>query len=103
MSQSLTLPGQVCRKLAQGAAERGMTVETLLTALSELVVLPVKPTAEDRQRSERIEALLDRFRAAKLMGQDPRTLDQLIDADYQAANTRADRLVRAKEHRPPHK
>jgi hypothetical protein len=31
MSQTLTLPGEVYRKLAKGAAERGMTVESLLS------------------------------------------------------------------------
>ena len=100
MTQTLTLPGQVYRKLAQGAAERAMTVETLLAAISELVVLPDQPTDEDRQRSKRIENLLHRFRAGQVTAHDRRELDQLIDADYQAANARADELIRSKERRP---
>ena len=77
-----------------------MTVETLLAALSELVALPDQPTDEGRQRSDRIENLLDRFRARQLTAHDRRDLDELIDADYQAANARADELIRAKERRP---
>jgi hypothetical protein len=97
MTQTLTLPGEVYRKLAQGAAERGMSVESLLTFVSELVVTPERPTEQDQQRSDCIERLLDRFRAGQLSAQDTAELDQLIAADYQAANSRADRLIQAKQ------
>lgn len=99
MTQTLTLLGEVYRKLAQGAAERGMTIETLLTFVSELVVAPNRPTEQDRQRNERIEKLLDRFRAGKLSAQDGAELDQLIAGDYEAANFRADHLIQAKQRR----
>jgi hypothetical protein len=97
MSETLSLPSEVYRKLAQGAAERGMTIESLLQAVSELVVVPDRPTERDRHRSDRIDNLLDRFRAGQLKAEDRRELDQLIGADYQAANARADGLIAAKE------
>ena len=97
MTQTLTLPGEVYRKLARGAAERGMTIESLLTIVSELVVVPEQPTEQDRQRCDRIARLLDRFRAGQLDEQDRAELDRLIAADYQAANVRADRLIQAKQ------
>jgi hypothetical protein len=99
MNQTLQLPGEVYRKLAQGAAERGMTIDALLAAVSELVVLPAQPTEQDRQRSERIDKLLDRFRSGHLNPDDRAELDQLIDADYQSANARADLLIGAKQGR----
>jgi len=99
MTQTLDLPGEVYRKLAHGAAERGMTIESLLTFLSELVAVPDRPTEQDRQRSDRIESLLDLFREGQLNAQDAAELDQLIAADYQAANARADRLIEAKQYR----
>jgi hypothetical protein len=97
MSQTLTLPSEVYRKFAQGAAERGMTIEALLRALAELVSLPGQPTEQDRQRSERIEELLQRLRSGTLAPDDRAMLDELISADYEAANTRADQLIRAKD------
>jgi hypothetical protein len=99
MTQTVTLPGDVYRKLAQGAAERGMTVESLLTVVSNLMVLPTEPTPDDRNRAKRIEALLARYQAGKLTPDDRILLDQLIDADYQTANARADRLIDAKQAR----
>jgi hypothetical protein len=97
MSETLRLPGEVYQKLAQGAANRGMTIESLLEAVSELVVLPEQPRAADRRRSARIEKRLDHFRAGRLSADDRAELDGLIDADYQEATVRADRLIRAKQ------
>jgi hypothetical protein len=99
MNQTLQLPGEVYRKLAQGASERGMTIEALLAAVSELVVLPAQLTEQDRQRSERVEKLLDRFRTGQLNADGRAELDQLIETDYQSANARADRLIGAKQGR----
>ena len=99
MTETLALPSEGYRKLAQGAAERGMTVEALLQAFSELVVAPGRPTKRDRQRTERIDDLLDRFRAGQLKAADRQELDQLIGDDYRAANARADRLIAAKGRR----
>ena len=99
MTQTLTLSGKVYRKLLLGAAERGMTIESLLTIFSDLVILPDQPSEGDRARSRRIDSLLDRFRAGQLNAEDRRNLDALIDADYQAANARADSLIGAKQRR----
>jgi hypothetical protein len=96
MNQILELPSDVYRKLAEGAARRGMTIESLLVAVSDLVVLPDQPTDQERQRCRLIDKLLDRMRAGRLAAKDREQLDQLIDADYQAANARADRLIAAK-------
>src|SRR5438552_5057730 len=85
MTQALRLPGEVYRKLSQGAAERGMTIESLLTAVSELVAKP-----GTRQRSRRIERLFARFRAGRLSAEARAELDNLIGADYQQANMMAD-------------
>jgi hypothetical protein len=98
MTQTLSLPSEVYRKLAQAAAERGMTVESLLAAVSDLVVRD-QPTEQDRQRSDRIDKLLDRFRSGHLNEADRQALDQLIQADYHAANTGADCLIGAKQRR----
>ena len=92
MSQTLTLPGDIYSKLAQGAAERGMTIESLLAFVSDLVVVPDRPTEQDQQRVDRMDRLLDRYRTGKLSAEDGAELNQLIAADYQAANVRADRL-----------
>ena len=99
MTQTLKLSGEVYRKLVQGAAERGMTIESLLTVFSDLVVLPDQPTDADRRRSRAIENLLDRLRAGQLNADDRGELDALIETDYQAANARADGLIRAKQRR----
>jgi hypothetical protein len=99
MHQILSLPGDVYRKLAKGAARRGMTVESLLAAVSELVALPEQVDDRDRRRAVRIEKLLDRSRSGKLSSNDGTELDQLIDADYRAANERADRLIKAKRRK----
>jgi hypothetical protein len=99
MTQTLTLPGDVYRKLVRGAADRGMTIETLLTVVSELVVVPDQPTDQDRERSDRIERLLDRYRTGHVTSQDRVELDHLIETDYEAANARADRLISAKRRR----
>jgi hypothetical protein len=61
--------------------------------------LPEQPTIQDRERSDQIDNLLDRLRAGPLKAADCRALDQLIGADYDAANARADRLVGAKARR----
>lgn len=97
MTETLELPRDVYRKLAQGAAERGMTIQSLLTAVSELVVLPEQPTQRARQRSKHIDKLLGQFREGRLEAKGRRILDHLIEGDYQAANTRADRLISAKQ------
>ena len=97
MTQTLTLPSEVYRKLAKGAAERGMTIESLLTAVSELITLPNQPTERDRERSECIEELLERFRSGQLNTQDRKKLDDLIKVDYEAANARAEQLISAKQ------
>jgi energy-coupling factor transporter ATP-binding protein EcfA2 len=100
MSQSLTLPDELFNKLAHGAAQRGLTIEALLAFVSDLVVLPDRPTAQDRQRQRRIERLLAKYQAGSLTALDRAELDRLIDADYQEANARADRLIAAKESQP---
>ena len=99
MTETLSLPSDVYRKLAQGATERGMTIESLLRADSELVVVPDRPTEQERQRSDRLDKLLDRFRAGQLKAEDRQELDQLIGEDYRAANARADKLIAAKKRR----
>jgi hypothetical protein len=100
MNQTLKLPGDVYRKFAQGAAERGMTVESLLEAISDLVVVPEQATEQNRNRSARIERLLNRLQAGQANAGDRAELDRLIDADYQAATERADRLISAKGRGP---
>ena len=100
MARTLTLHGDVYRKLAQGAAERGMTIEGLLAAVSDLLVLRERATAQDCERSARIDRLLELYRAGRLSPEDSAELDQLIGADYEAANSRADRLISAKGRRP---
>jgi parvulin-like peptidyl-prolyl isomerase len=97
MSQNLTLPNALFNKLAQGAAQRGMTMEALLSFLSELVIMPDRPTERDRERSRRIEQLLDKYRTGPLTEEDRATLDQLITTDYQEAVARADRLIAVKK------
>ncbi len=64
MSQTLTLPDELYVRLAKGAAQRGLTIESLLAFVSEIVLLPSRPTARDRQRSECIERLFEKYRAA---------------------------------------
>jgi hypothetical protein len=100
MSRNLTLPDELFNKLARGAAQRDLSVEALLAFVSELVVLPDQPTAHDRKRYDRIERLFAKYRAGPLTAPDRTELDRLIDADYQEANARADRLIAAKEARP---
>jgi hypothetical protein len=99
MTQTLSLSVELYRKLAQGAAERGMTIESLLAVVSNLVAVPSGPTPQDRRRSRRIETLLERSRNGKLTVEDRRDLDALIEADYQAATALADELIRAKQRR----
>jgi hypothetical protein len=99
MTQTLELPCDVYRKLAQGAAERGMTIESLLTVVSELVILPEQPKQHDRQRCKRIDKLLDQFREGPLDAKARAELDRLIEGDYQAANARADQVISAKQRR----
>lgn len=70
----------------------------LLEIVSDLVVMPRQPTDEDRQRAEDLDILLERYRAGNLIAADRQTLDHLINADYQAANLRADQMICAKEH-----
>jgi hypothetical protein len=99
MTRTVTLPGDVYRKLAHGAAERGMTIESLLTAVSALVDIPDQPTERDRQRADRIETLFNRIRSGNLNAGDRDELDQLIGADYRSANERADTLIGANRTR----
>jgi hypothetical protein len=99
MSQILNLPDDLYRKLCKGAAERGLTIEGLLTFVSELVVTPDRPTERDRKRSLRIERLFTRYCAGRLTARDRTELEELIDADYQEAGARADRLIAAKKPR----
>jgi hypothetical protein len=100
MSRTITLPDSLFHKLAQGADQRGLTLEGLLTFLSELVVLPDRPTESDRERSRCIEQLFEKYRAGPLTEQDRAALDQLIDTDYQEAIARADRRIAAQSARP---
>jgi hypothetical protein len=76
-----------------------MTIQSLLTVVSELVVLPEQPTQHDRQRCKRIDKLLDQVREGSLHAKVHAELEQLIEGDYQAANVRADQLIRAKHRR----
>jgi hypothetical protein len=99
MSRSLTLPDELFNKLTRGAAQRGLTIEGLLDFVSELVVIPEQPTQRDRDRSRCIESLLTKYRDGGLAEQDRAELDRLIDADYQEAIARADRLIAAKRSR----
>lgn len=96
MSQTLTLSDELYVRLAKGAAERGLTIESLLAFVSDLVLLPSRPTERDRQRGDCIERLFEKYRAGGLTEQDRAELDRLIDVDYQEANAHADRLIAAK-------
>jgi hypothetical protein len=100
MSQSLTLPDELFNKLAHGAAQRDLTIEALLTVISDLVVRPDQPTARDRERVQCIERLFARYRTGSLSAKDRAELDRLIDADYRDASARADRLIAAKKNKP---
>jgi hypothetical protein len=93
MSQTLTLPNETYTKLSRGAAQRGLTVQSLLAFVSELVAPPKGAGEQDRKRSRRIERLLERYRAGSLTARDRAQLDALIDADYEQAIARADRLI----------
>jgi hypothetical protein len=97
MSQTLNLPDGLYLKLAQGAADRGLTIESLLTFVSDMMVMPDRPTQSERARSRSIDRLLTRYGTGPLTEKDRAQLDQLIDADYHAASTRADRLIAAKK------
>jgi hypothetical protein len=97
MSQILTLPDALFNKLAEGAAQRDMTMERLLSFLSELVVMSDQPTERDRERNRRIEELMDKYRTGPLTEEDRANLDNLITSDYQAAMARADRLIAVKK------
>jgi hypothetical protein len=99
MTRTLTLSSEVYRKFAQGAAERGMTIESLLAAVSDLLVLPDMPSEVERQRQRRIESLLNSARKGQLVANDRVKLDALIAADYESENARADALIRAKDRR----
>ena len=94
MSRSLRLPDELFNKLAQGAAQRGLTIEALLGFVSELVATPDQPTERDRERSRGIERLLAKYRAGPLTHEDRADLDRLIDLDYREAVARADEEVR---------
>ncbi len=99
MSRTLTLPDELFNKLAQGAAQRGLSIENLLDFVSELVIIPDQPSASDHERSRCIEGLLTKYHHGPLTEQDRAELDRLIDADYQEALARADRLIAAKRLR----
>jgi len=100
MSQTLTLPDELYNKLTRGAADRGLTIESLLTVVSDMIVLPDRPTKRDRERTRRIERLLAKYAAGPLTERDRAELDQLIDVDYQDATARADRLIAANQSDP---
>lgn len=97
MSQTLSLPDQLYERLEQGAAERGLTIQSLLEFVSEIFVLPDHATERDGERVRRIERLLGKYRAGSLTDGDRMKLERLIDADYQQATARADRLIAAKQ------
>jgi hypothetical protein len=99
MSRSLTLPDELFNKLAQGAAQRGLSIEGLLDFVSELVIIPDEPSERDEERSRCIEDLLSKYRNGPLTEGDRAELARLIDADYQEAIARADRLIAAKRSR----
>jgi hypothetical protein len=96
MAQTLALSTDVYRKLAHGAAKRGITIESLVEELSDFVAPTDNLTKLDRQRIERIEELFDRFRDGPLNGKDQKELEELIAADYDAAYARAEKLIQAK-------
>ena len=100
MSRSLTLPDELFNKLARGAAQRDVSIEALLAFVSDLVVLPDRPTSQDRERNRCIERLFAKYRTGPLTAKDRAKLDRLIDADYRDANARADRLIAAKKSQP---
>jgi hypothetical protein len=95
MTRRLTIPDEVYRKLAHGAARRGMTIESLLTAISELVYTPDQPSEQSQHRADRIEGLFDLFRGGQLNAGECDELNQLIGADYRSASVRADALISA--------
>src|SRR5258708_37595110 len=97
MSRSTTVADELFDKLAQGASQRGMTIESLLAFVSELAPLQKRPTERDQERRRNIERLLAKYRAGPLTVQDRADLDHLIDADYQDAIARADQLIAAKK------
>ncbi len=99
MGQTITLPRDLYVKLAHGAAGRGLTIEALLAWISELLILPDRPTKRDRERSRRIERLLASYRLGPLTDADRDELNKLIAADYHQARARADRLIAAKKSR----
>jgi hypothetical protein len=96
MSHTLTLPDELYVKLAEGAAERGLTIESLLAFVSELVSQPDRRKLKDGERSRSIERLFAKYSAAGLTEQELARLDRLIGLDYDQANVRADRLISAK-------
>ena len=99
MPQTLTLPDELYRKLAQGAAKQGVSVESLLTFVSDLFVNPENPTPREQERSQRIEHLFGKFRQGALTEDDRVQLEHLVDLDYQEAIARADRLIAEKKSR----
>lgn len=99
MTQTLTLPSAVYRKLAFGAAKRGITIELLVEELSNFVALPDVPTRLNRQRIERIEELFDRYRDGPLNAKESKELESLIAEDYDAAYARGEKLIQTKRGR----
>ncbi|HWY87199.1 MAG TPA: hypothetical protein VNX28_10765 [Gemmataceae bacterium] len=99
MSHTLTLPDELYRKLAQGAPDRGLAIETLLDFVSELLIPAERPTERDRERTRRIEHLLARYRKGSLKERDRAEAARLIDADYEDTIRRADGLISAKKSR----
>src|ERR1043165_3946386 len=96
MSHQLTLPDELYSKLAQGAAQRGLSVESLLGVFSELVAVPRPGNAADRKRSATITRLMEKFCAGPLTRQDRAELDRLIGEDYSSANSNPDKIMAAK-------
>jgi hypothetical protein len=98
MSQTLKLPDELYLKLAQGAEQRGVTIESLLTIVSEAIARERAPESA-HNRSRRIESLLTQRRTDSLTQKQRAELEELIDADYREAIVRADRLIAARPKR----
>jgi hypothetical protein len=99
MSHTLTLPDELYVKLVRGAAQRGLTLESLLACVSDLVLPAEQPTPQDRERGRIIERLFAKSSSGRLTNQDRVQLDRLIDKEYQEACRRADRLIAQKKQR----
>ena len=59
---TLNIPDELYFRLAQGAADRGLSIESLLTFVSEAMFIPDKATARDQARARVADLLLKRAR-----------------------------------------